>query len=137
MPRIDATATLSQPTRDASRESLSDRYRVATGSLPDRRCAPTSRLEAAASRWADGCIRRPNARIAGVTDIATPIVDKTGAAIAILACPYLTHPDDAGAMPVEQVGVALYETARRIAATVDQRFMQSAVETPARRATCA
>lgn len=40
-------------------------------------------------------------------------------------------------MPVEQVGVALYETARRIAATVDQRFMQSAVETPARRATCA
>jgi hypothetical protein len=86
--------------------------------------------EAAASRWADGCIRRPNARIAGVTDIATPIVDKTGAAIAILACPYLTHPDDAGAMPVEQVGVALYETARRIAATVDQRFMQSAVETP-------
>ncbi|HDR8928569.1 IclR family transcriptional regulator [Burkholderia vietnamiensis] len=93
--------------------------------------------EAAASRWADGCIRRPNARIAGVTDIATPIVDKTGAAIAILACPYLMHPDDAGAMPVEQVGVALYETARRIAATVDQRFMQSAVETPARRATCA
>ncbi|WP_155625685.1 hypothetical protein [Burkholderia vietnamiensis] len=32
MPRIDATATLSQPTRDASRESLSDRYRIATGS---------------------------------------------------------------------------------------------------------
>ncbi|WP_224019553.1 hypothetical protein [Burkholderia vietnamiensis] len=32
MPRIDATATLSQPTRDASRESLSDRHRIATGS---------------------------------------------------------------------------------------------------------
>ncbi|WP_447361771.1 hypothetical protein ACSC95_29975 [Burkholderia vietnamiensis] len=29
MPRIDATATLSQPTRDASRESLSDRHRIA------------------------------------------------------------------------------------------------------------
>ncbi|MBN3739981.1 IclR family transcriptional regulator [Burkholderia sp. Tr-20355] len=85
---------------------------------------------------ADGYLCRPNARIPGITDIATPIVDKSGSAIAILACPYLALSGEAGAMSVKQISAALYETAQRIAATVDQRFMQSAVDMPARGAAC-
>ncbi|RQS23116.1 IclR family transcriptional regulator [Burkholderia sp. Bp8992] len=86
---------------------------------------------------ADGYLCRPNARIPGITDIATPIIDKSGSAIAILACPYLALPGEAGARSVTQIGAALYETAQRIAATVDQRFMQSVVDLPARGAACA
>lgn len=80
----------------------------------------------------DGYICRPNERIPGITDIATPIVDKSGSAIAILACPYLALSEEAGAMSIRQIGVALCETAQRISATADQRFMQSAVEMPSR-----
>ncbi|WP_175964023.1 IclR family transcriptional regulator [Burkholderia pyrrocinia] len=80
----------------------------------------------------DGHICRPNERIPGITDIATPIVDKSGSAIAILACPYLALSGEAGAMSIRQIGIALCETAQRISATVDQRFMQSAVEMPSR-----
>jgi len=80
----------------------------------------------------DGYVCRPNERIPGITDIATPIVDKSGSAIAILACPYLALSGDAAVMSVKQIGAALCETAQRISATVDQRFMQSAVEVPSR-----
>ena len=88
--------------------------------------------EALPTHQADGYICRPNERIPGITDIATPIVDKSGSAIAILACPYLALSGEAGEMSIRQIGVALCETAQRISATVDQRFMQSAVEMPSR-----
>ncbi|MCA3857589.1 MAG: IclR family transcriptional regulator, partial [Burkholderia sp.] len=93
---------------------------------------PPHRDEALPSHLVDGYLCRPNERIPGITDIATPIVDKSGAAIAILACPYLAQSGEAGALSVAQIGAALHETARRIAAKVDQRFMQSAVDLPAR-----
>ncbi|AZQ53086.1 IclR family transcriptional regulator [Burkholderia cenocepacia] len=80
----------------------------------------------------DGYLCRANERIPGITDIATPIIDKSGSAIAILACPYLALPGETGVMSVKQISAALYETAQRIAATVNQRFMQSAVAMPAR-----
>ncbi|WP_342706495.1 IclR family transcriptional regulator [Burkholderia arboris] len=88
--------------------------------------------EALPAHLVDGYLCRPNERIPGITDIATPIVDKSGSAIAILACPYLAQSGEAGALSVTQIGAALHETARRISATVDQRFMQSAVDLPAR-----
>ncbi|MBN3744443.1 IclR family transcriptional regulator [Burkholderia sp. Se-20373] len=88
--------------------------------------------EALPSHLVDGYLCRPNERIPGITDIATPIVDKSGSAIAILACPHLAQSGEASALSDRQIGAALYETAQRISATVDQRFMQSAVDIHAR-----
>ncbi|WP_175883413.1 IclR family transcriptional regulator [Burkholderia sp. BCC0044] len=92
--------------------------------------------EALPSCRVDGALCRPNERIPGVVDIATPLVGKSGSAIAILACPYLALSGDANALSVEQISRALSETAQRIAAIVDQRFMESAVDVPARDAAC-
>ncbi|KAG8150337.1 IclR family transcriptional regulator [Burkholderia catarinensis] len=88
---------------------------------------PPGSAEATPAHRVDGYICRPNERIPGITDVATPIVDKSGSAIAILACPYLALSGEAAAMSIKQIGVALCETAQRISAMVDQRFMQSAV----------
>ncbi len=86
--------------------------------------------ETLAAQLADGYICRSNERIPGITDIAAPIVDKSGSAIAILVCPYLAPTREAGELSFKQIRMALCETAQRISATVDRRFMQSAVEMP-------
>ncbi|KWF32435.1 ArsR family transcriptional regulator [Burkholderia diffusa] len=88
--------------------------------------------EALHGHFVDGHVCRPNERIPGITDIAVPIVDKSGSAIAILACPYLELSGATAVMSIKQVSAALCETAQRISAVIDQRFLESVVEAPSR-----
>ncbi len=76
---------------EASLKELMKRHRLAAGEPPLGRKAFLADL---VRIRAQGYEKMPSATVVGVTNLAYPILDQDGAAVAVLNCPYLERIDD-------------------------------------------